>query len=63
MFDWSTQAGDEAFNPVATEAGRLVQTVTFVEPAIGWADGRGYDSIAQGLRVLQSGVPVGSSQS
>jgi hypothetical protein len=46
-------------HPVAAEAGRLIQTVTFVEPAIRWADGRGAQPLASGLKVLQNGVPVG----
>jgi len=47
-------------HPVAAEAGRLIQTVTFVEPAINWADGHDMQPLAKGLRVLQGGVRVGS---
>lgn len=46
-------------HPVATEAGKLLQTVTFVQPAISWADGHDIAPLANGLRVLQRGVPVG----
>ena len=45
-------------HPVAIEAGKLIQTVTFVEPTILWAHGKGYEPIAGTLKVLQSGVPV-----
>ena len=45
-------------HPVAVEAGKLMQTVTFVEPAIGWASDHAAP-VAHGLRVLQAGVPVG----
>ncbi len=47
-------------HPVATEAGRLIQTVTLVEPATVWADSRGYQPVATGLRVLSHGIPVKS---
>lgn len=45
-------------HPVATEAGRLIQTVTFVEPATIWADNKGYQPVASSLRVLSHGIPV-----
>ncbi len=45
-------------HPVAIEAGRLIQTVAFVEPAIDWADRRGFDSLAGGLRVVAAGIPL-----
>ena len=45
-------------HPVATEAGRLIQTVTLVEPATIWADARGYQPVATSLRVLSHGFPV-----
>ena len=45
-------------HPVAVEAGRLIQTVSFVEPTILWADGQGYQPLAGTLKVLQSGIPV-----
>ncbi len=48
-------------HPVATEAGRLIQTVTLVEPATIWADSRGYQPVATGLRVLSHGIPVKST--
>ena len=34
---------------VASEAGQLVQTVLFVDPAIAWADARGIEPLAGGL--------------
>ena len=46
-------------HPVAAEAGRLIQTVTFVDPAIGWADASGVQPIAHGLRFLSGGIPIG----
>jgi hypothetical protein len=45
--------------PVAVEAGRLLQTVTFVQPAIAWADGHELHPLATGLRVLSAGIPLG----
>ncbi len=47
-------------HPVAIEAGRILQTVTFVEPAIGWAQASGFDAMAGGLRFLSTGFPVGA---
>ncbi len=46
-------------HPVAVEAGRLLQTVTFVEPSIAWAHASGLDAVAGGLRLLSAGFPVG----
>ncbi len=46
-------------HPVAVEAGRLLHTVTFVEPVIGWADARGLNPVAHGLTVVSHGIPVG----
>ena len=40
-------------HPVAVEAGRLIQTVTFVEPTILWADGNGYEPIADAIEVMR----------
>ena len=45
-------------HPVAAEAGRLIQTVTLIEPATAWADTQGYQPVATSLRVLSHGVPV-----
>ena len=45
-------------HPVASEAGRLIQTITFVEPATCWADSRGLGPMADGLRLLSHGIPV-----
>ncbi|MHC4415383.1 MAG: hypothetical protein ACYS0G_08880 [Planctomycetota bacterium] len=47
-------------HPVATEAGRLLHTVTFVHPTITWADARGYEPLAHGLRVVANGIPIPS---
>lgn len=47
-----------AGHPVAVETGRLIQTVTFVEPAIDWAQQRGFDSVASGLRAVARGIPI-----
>ena len=44
-------------HPVAMEVGHILQLVTFVEPAIYWAQGAGYENISDGLRMLASGVP------
>ena len=49
-------------HPVATEAGRLIQTVTLIEPATAWADSKGYQPVATSLRVLSHGIPVKSTQ-
>ncbi len=40
-------------HPVAEEAGRLIQTVTLVDPAIQWADSHGLNPVAGGLPVLK----------
>ena len=45
-------------NAVASEAGQLVQTVLFVDPAIAWAETRGIEPLAGGLRFVASGIPV-----
>ncbi len=45
-------------HPVAAEAGRLIQTVTLIEPATAWADTQGYQPVATSLRVLSHGIPV-----
>ena len=44
--------------PVAMEAGRLLQVVTFVDPTISWAFAHGYGPLAQGLQVLSNGIPI-----
>jgi hypothetical protein len=46
-------------HPVAVELGRLIQTVTLVEPSIHWADSAGYGTLADGLRLLANGIDVG----
>ena len=46
-------------HPVAVEAGRMVQTITFVKPTIHWAENSNHRGIAHGLRVLSNGLPVG----
>ena len=46
-------------HPVAVELGRIIQTVTFVEPGIRWAHVNGHDRLAGGLRWLSDGVQIG----
>jgi hypothetical protein len=43
-------------HPVAVETGRLIHTVTFVEPAIKWANSRGFAPLAYGLRTVADGM-------
>ena len=45
-------------HPVAVETGHILHTVTFVQPAIHWAAGRGIDPLATGLRMAASGLPI-----
>jgi hypothetical protein len=45
-------------HPVASEAGKLIHTVLFVEPTIRFTDGRGMHPVSHGLRVLSHGFPV-----
>ena len=45
-------------HPVAVEAGKLIHTVTLVDPTIYWAHEKGLDTIAGGLRTLSDGVDV-----
>ena len=45
-------------HPVAMEVGHILQLVTFVEPAIYWAQGAGYENVSEGLRILASGVQL-----
>jgi hypothetical protein len=45
--------------PVAVEAGKIMQMVTFVDPTIRWAESKGYAGVAQGLKALAGGAPVG----
>jgi hypothetical protein len=45
-------------HPVAVETGKLLQTITLVEPSIGWAESRGMDALAGGLRALANGLDV-----
>ena len=44
--------------PVAVEAGKLMQTVTLIHPAIRWAESRGYDGVARGLKAIAGGAPI-----
>jgi hypothetical protein len=43
-------------HPVAVEAGRLIQTITFIDPAINWTQTHGYGSVAHGLAMIAHGV-------
>jgi hypothetical protein len=45
-------------HPVAQEVGKLLHTVTFIEPAIGWAQSNDYKALAGGLQTLAAGFPV-----
>ncbi len=45
-------------HPVAEEAGRLLHTVTLVDPAIQWAENHGLNPVAGGLRLAAGGLPV-----
>jgi hypothetical protein len=45
---------------VAVEAGRLMQTVTFVDPAIHWAQTHGYQRLERSLTFLAHGLPLKS---
>ena len=46
-------------HPVAVEVGKLIHTVTMVEPGIYWAESGGHDMLAGGLRMLAGGVDLG----
>ena len=46
-------------HPVAVEAGKMVQTITFVQPTIHWAETNDHRGVAHGLRVLSNGLPIG----
>jgi hypothetical protein len=43
-------------HPVAVEAGRLIQTVTMVDPAIRWTQNHGWTHLAGGLQIVAGGV-------
>ena len=43
-------------HPVAVEAGRLMHTVTFIDPAIRWTAGNGFGVVSHGLQVLADGA-------
>lgn len=43
-------------HPVAVESGRLIQTLTFVDPAIQWTAMHGYSGVARGLQALAHGI-------
>ncbi|MHC5025821.1 MAG: hypothetical protein ACYTGR_03570 [Planctomycetota bacterium] len=45
-------------HPVAVEAGKLIHTITLVDPAIRWADRQGIEPVAMGLHVLSNGLPI-----
>lgn len=45
-------------HPVAVEVGKLVQVVTFIDPAIDWAQSNQWHKVATGLRVLANGAPI-----
>ena len=43
-------------HPVAVETGRLIQTVTFVEPAQNWSAEHGLKPVSYALNFLSQGV-------
>ncbi len=43
-------------HPIAVEVGQLLHLVTFVDPAIFWADSHGYEPLANAIRVLSDGI-------
>ena len=45
-------------HPVAVEAGRLIQTVTMVDPAIRWTQSHGWTKVATGLQLVAGGVRI-----
>ena len=45
-------------HPVAVEVGRLIQVVTFIEPATTWAQHHHWDHVAGALRTLAQGFPI-----
>ena len=42
-------------HPVAVEVGKLIHTITFVQPSTQWAVQSGYPHVAGGLRFLAHG--------
>jgi hypothetical protein len=45
-------------NPVAQEVGKLIHTVTFIEPAIAWAHANDFEAVATGMQTLAAGFPI-----
>ena len=43
-------------HPVAVESGRLIHTVTFLEPATNWLQSHGYGAIAYGMNAVAGGM-------
>ena len=43
-------------HPIAVEVGQLLHLITFVDPAIYWADSHGYEPLANASRVLSDGI-------
>ena len=43
-------------HPVAVESGRLIHTVTFIEPATNWLQSHGYGAIAYGMNAVAGGM-------
>jgi len=65
LFAWAILvfAGGTLINtghPVAVETGRLIHTVTFVEPLDRWAEHRDYDLLSNTVGLLRKGVNVGA---
>ena len=43
-------------HPVAMETGRLIHTITFVEPAIHWTQSHGWYPVSMGIETVARGV-------
>ena len=43
-------------HPVAAESGRLIHTITFVDPAIRWTQSHGWTHLAGGLQLVAGGA-------
>jgi hypothetical protein len=46
-------------HPVGVELGRLIHTVAFVDPIIGWADANDHGLLEHGMRTVSRGIDVG----
>ncbi len=55
MDETSTESA-QGSHPIAVEVGQLLHLITFVDPAIYWDDGHGYEPLANAIRVLSDGI-------